>query len=166
MNIWILWRSKMMPLWKTRVILMGNYNINYLNNKERNNTYTVLISNDLKVVNTEPTRRKNLIDYIITKNNYQIQGAHAFISEFKTDHDALGIITLERIKNRGKQKVKRFFDKSNHSIKDLTSELKICDWNSVYKMESAEDMYLQFNSTLSSIFQKHAPLVKKKCMKW
>ena len=39
--------------------------------------------------------------------------------------------------------------------------LKICDWNSVYKMESAEEIYLKFNSIVSSIIQKHAPLVKK-----
>ena len=120
-----------------------------------------MIPYDLKVVNTETTRGKNVIDYIITEGNYQIQSAHTFISEIKTDHQAVGIITQERITKKRKTIIKMFFDKSNYSIKDFTSELKLCDWNSVYKMESAEEMYSQFNSILSSIIQKHAPLVKK-----
>ena len=113
------------------------------------------------MVNTEPTRGKNLVDYIITECNYQIQSAHTFISEIKTDHQAVGIITQERITKKRKPIIKTFFDKSNYSIKDFTSELKICDWNSVYKMESAKEKYSQFNSILSSIIQKLAPLVKK-----
>ena len=76
---------------------MGDYNMNYLNNKERNNLDKVLIPYDLKVVNAEPTRGKNLIDYIITEGNYQIQSAHTFILETKTDHQAVGIITQECI---------------------------------------------------------------------
>ena len=35
---------------------MGDYNIDYLNNKEQNNTDIVLIPYDLKLVNTQPTR--------------------------------------------------------------------------------------------------------------
>ena len=70
-------------------------------------------------------------------------------------------MTQDRITKKRKPIIKTFFDKSNYSIKDLISELKICDWNSVYKMESAEEMYSQFNSIFSSIIQKHAPLVKK-----
>ena len=120
---------------------MGDYNINYLNNKERNYIDTVLIPYDLKVVNTEPTRGRNLIDYIITEGNYQIQSVHTFISEIQTDHQAVGIITQERITKKRKQIIITFFDKSNYSIKDFTSEQIICDCNSVYKMESAEEVY-------------------------
>ena len=82
---------------RKRVILMGDYNIDYLNNNERNNIETVLIPYDQKVVNAEPTGRKNLIDYTITDGNYQIQSAHTFISEIKTVHQAVCIITQERI---------------------------------------------------------------------
>ena len=51
--------------------LMGEYNINYLNRKERNCLDTILTPYDLHVLNrTEPTRSKraseSLIDYIIT----------------------------------------------------------------------------------------------------
>ena len=146
---------------KKSVILMGDYNINYLNNKERNNIDTVLIPYDLKVVNTKPTQGKNLIDYIITEVNFQMQSAHTLISEIKTYHQAVGMITQERTTKKRKPIIKTFFDKSNYSIKDFTSELKIYDWNSVYKMESIEESYSQFNSILSSVIQKHAPLVKK-----
>ena len=156
-----------MPLWakNKRVILMGDCNINYLNNKERNNIDTVSILYDLKVVNTEPTRGINLIDYIITEGNYQIQSSHKFILEIKTNHQALGIITQECITKKRKPTIKTFFDKSNYSIKGFTSELKICDWSSVYKMENAEKICSQFNSILSSIIQKHATWVKKNCTK-
>ena len=95
------------------MILMCDYNINYLNNKERNNIDTVLIPYDLKVVNTEPTRGQNLIDHIIMEGNYRIQSAHTFISEIKTDHQAVGIITQERITKKRKPIIKLFFDKSN-----------------------------------------------------
>ena len=94
---------------------MGFYNINYLNNKQRNNIDTGLIPYDLKVVNAEPTRGKNLIDYIITEGNYQIQSAHTFISEIKTDHQAVGIITQECITKKRKPIIKTFFDKSKYS---------------------------------------------------
>ena len=76
---------------------MGDYNMNYLNNKERNNIDKVLIPYDLKMANADSTRGKNFIDYIITEGNYQIQSAHKFISETKTNHQAVGIITQERI---------------------------------------------------------------------
>ena len=82
---------------------MGDHKINYLENKERNNIDTVLIPYDLKTVNTEPTRGKNLIDYIITEGNYQIQSAHTFISKIKTEQQAVGIITEERITKNGNQ---------------------------------------------------------------
>ena len=120
-----------------------------------------MIPYDLKVVNTEPTRGKNLIEFIITEGNYQIQSAHTFISEIETDYQAVGIITQVRITKKRKPIIKTFFDKLNYSIKDFESELKACDWNSVYEMESAEEMYSQFHSILSYIIQKHAPLVKK-----
>ena len=50
---------------------MGDYNINYLNQKEHNCLDTILTPYDLHVLNrTEPTRvkgaSKSLIDYIIT----------------------------------------------------------------------------------------------------
>ena len=150
---------------KKRVILVGDHNINHLNNKERNNIGTTLISYDLKVVNIEPKRGKKLIEYIITEGNYQIQSAQTFISETKADHQAIGIITQELITKKRKPKIRTFFDKSNDSFKDFTSEQKTCDWNSVYKKESAEEMYSQFNSILSSIIEKHASLVKKICTK-
>ena len=81
--------------------------------------------------------------------------------EIKTDHQTVDIITQERITKKRKPIIKTFYEKPNYTIKDFTSELKICEWKSTYKKESAEEMYSQFNSILSSIIQKHAPLVKK-----
>ena len=98
---------------------MGDYNINYLNNKERNNIDTVLIPYDLKVVNTEPTRGKNLIEYIITEGNYQKQSAHTFISEIKTVHQAVGIITQDCITKKRKPIIKTFLTNRITQLKIL-----------------------------------------------
>ena len=72
---------------------MGVYNINYLENKEKQNLETIIQSYDLNVANKfQATRLKDesnsLIGYITIEGNETLLYSEIFYSPIQTDHFA------------------------------------------------------------------------------
>ena len=111
--------------------LMGDYNIDYLNRKERNCLNTILTPYDQHVLNrTEPTRTKgaseSLIDYIITDlpnaNVFETYISDTLLrSKIMSDveHTATSVISKLEMKTTRKSIVKEIFGKSTYPPRQL-----------------------------------------------
>ena len=106
---------------------MGDYNINYLNDSEKQCLDTILTPYGLKILNiTEPTRirkkSRTLIDYIITDHSCT-KSFETIVSDspFRTiknkpiDHLATSAVTNIKIKVPVKVFQKIIFDKSKYN---------------------------------------------------
>ena len=106
--------------------LMGDYNINYLNRKERNCLDTILTPNDLHVLNrTDPTRTKgaseSIIDYIIRDlpngNVFERYISDTLLRSkimSDVDHRATSVLIKLEMKTTRKSIVKEIFEKSTY----------------------------------------------------
>ena len=75
------------------IIMMGDYNIIYLENKEKQNLETIIQPYDLNVTNKHQATRikdesNSLIDYIIIDGNEPLLYKEIFDSPIQTDHFA------------------------------------------------------------------------------
>ena len=152
--------------------LMGDYNHDYLNSKERQSLDTVRIPYRLNVKNTSVQTRnqrssKTLIDHIITDpinpGNLKI-----FVSgtPFRTnknqtiDHRTTALITYTKIKSRKKVFQKVFFDNFTYNKHRLRDLLKHSDWGYFYYQNSAKPIFtifVNYNETaLSKSIKKKA----------
>ena len=76
----------------SNLILLGDYNLNYLNEDDKQSLDTILIPYNLDVTNKiTPTHSKALIDYIITDLGIKdlTNNSIVFIPPIKTDHQAI-----------------------------------------------------------------------------
>ena len=105
------------------ITLLGDYNIDYLNERERQDLETVILPYGLRINNTdEPTRvrgnSKSLIDYIIT-DHLQAETFRAHVSDTplrtgnkkRIDHFATSLITNIDCKPTCKVFRKTIYDK-------------------------------------------------------
>ena len=86
----------------SNLILLGDYNLNYLNEDDKQSLDTILIPYNLDVTNKlTPTHSKALIDYIITDLSIKdlINKSIIFIPPIKTDHQATAFITELKLNN-------------------------------------------------------------------
>ena len=104
---------------------MGDYNINYLNQREKEDLETVILPNGLTTINTDqPTRISNksgsLIDYIITDHYNNAHSFSSFVSDtpFRTsvpiDHFATSVISNINLQPSPKVFMKDIYDKKSH----------------------------------------------------
>ena len=86
----------------SNLILLGDYNLNYLNEDDKQPLDTILIPYDLDVTNKlTPTHPKALIDYIITDLSIKYLTNNSIFSTppTKTDHQATALITELKLNN-------------------------------------------------------------------
>ena len=86
----------------SNLILLGDYNLNYLNEDDKQSLNTILIPYNLDVTNKlTPTHSKALIDYIITDLGIKdlTNNSIVFTPPIKTDHQATALITELKLNN-------------------------------------------------------------------
>ena len=71
---------------KEKILLLGDFNINYLKPNERNKMDTILAPYGLSVVNKKPTSGKNLIDFVIHDEELPHSNVFAFESPNTSNH--------------------------------------------------------------------------------
>ena len=82
--------------YNSNIVLMGDYNLNYLNTEEKESLDTILTPYNLEVVNkSTSTHSKTLIDYIITDlNSNELKNKNInFTPPIITDHLATILIS-------------------------------------------------------------------------
>ena len=108
------------------IILMGDYNVDYLNLKEKECLETILLPYGLQIMNTDqPTRVKensqSIIDFIIT----DLPNSKCFetivsdaplrtLQNAEIDHWATSTITSIQWKKKSKVTIKEIYDKTNY----------------------------------------------------
>ena len=140
--------------------LMGAYNIDYLNNKEKQYLDTITVPYGLNIVNTEiPTRvrgkSKSLLDYIITDLPGSIN-FESYVSDTPlrnlngehVDHFQTSVISNVTLHQPPKVIIKEIYDKSNYKAEKLREIIRYSDWTNFYNQNCAEGMYTCFTSTI------------------
>ena len=102
----------------SKLILLGDYNLNYLNEDDKQFSDTIIIPYNLDVTNElTPTNSKALIDYIINdlsikdlKNNSIV-----FTPPIKSDNQATAFITELKLNNNVRPIKRKIYDKSKYS---------------------------------------------------
>ena len=151
---------------KKPLVLMGDYNINYFDKKERECLETILTPYGLNVMNKDHATRvqnqsRTLIDFIIT-DHLKSEIFETFVSDsvFRTsknksiDHRATSVLGSLKIEKRCNVTIKEVFDKSNYKRDDFCQKIQRSDWCRFYRQKSAEEMFYVFNDILKNAMRK------------
>ena len=143
---------------------MGDFNLNYLSRRERDDLDTILVPYNLAPKNkTLPTRvhgkSKTLLDYIIQDNGLPRMNCLVCETNFKTDHLATLLISNQKYKiNNSNTVQKTVFDRKSYNIQLFRQTLNNSNWSQFYQQTSAEDHFTAFSSIVEKALKKHAPL--------
>ena len=134
------------------IIMMGDYNINYLENKEKQNLETIIQPYDLNVTNKHQATRikdesNSLIDYIIIDGNEPLLYNKIFDSPIQTDHFAQLIILATKL-SKNKVIKKQIYDKTNYSPKGFKHSIKQLNWENFYCSTVPSEMLRTFEQNL------------------
>ena len=141
---------------------MGDYNINYLENKEKQNLETIIQPYDLNVTNKhQATRIKDesisLIDYIIIDGNEPLLYSEIFDSPIQTDHFAQLIILATKL-SKNKVIKKQIYDKTNYIPKDFKHSIKQLNRETFYCSTVPSDRLRTFERKLEQQILLHASI--------
>ena len=149
------------------IILMRDYNINYLDTLERYRLETVTLPYDLHMENkTIPNclnrgnNTKSLIDYIINDSS-TINDNIICDNIVKSDKLAtLSLIGLH-VETKKVQVQTKFFDKKKYFALDFKHCLELQNWQKMYVQNNLDSMLQDFTENFTIALSKNAPL--KKC---
>ena len=120
------------------ITLRGDYNLDYLNKKEKQSLDTIIIPYGLKITNESiPTRIsgncKSLLDYIITdlpeyKQSCISDTPLRTIKGKTSDHYATSIITEIKMHKPPKVTLKEIFDKTGYRVEQLRKLISNSNW--------------------------------------
>ena len=148
-----------------QVYLLGDYNVDYLEDFDQRKMKEFLNNLDLTIINTvAPTRitdqTSTLIDHFICSNekkayNYMITDANFF-----SDHCMCTFVDKTPIP---KPKTIPYFTfcRRGYSAQRFCEELSITDWSQMYLAPSAEDMMDAFERIFFTVLTKHAHYTRK-----
>ena len=143
-----------------RIILMGDYNIDFFQKNEKRKLETLFIPYGLVSCNTKIGTRQSinktaLIDYIITENFKK-----CFVTEsiLNSDHYGTVVILEEKMMMKQMPIKKTFFDKKNYSKEKFQEYIRSSDWSSFWMSQNANEMMFQFCIIVEQAISVHAPL--------
>ena len=147
-----------------KITLLGDYNINYLDSKEKENLDSIIIPYGLKVFCPYDETRisystKTHIDYIIS--DYETNGIEfCFDTRYKTDHFASFILTDIKC---GKilPRIISTFNKKNYQKNEFCNSLSALPWYLLYQCTDAQNMFSTMTYLISCALQQHAPIENK-----
>ena len=143
-----------------RIILMGDYNIDFFQKNEKRKLETLFIPYGLVSCNTNIGTRQSvnktaLTDYIITENFKK-----CFVTESILNSGHYGTVAILDEKMMMKQKPikKTFFDKKNYYKENFQEYIRSSDWSFFWMSHNANEMMLQFCIIVEQAINVHAPL--------
>ena len=149
---------------------IGDYNIDYLNEKERKSLDTITIPYGLRITNTVfPTRVQgnsmSLIDYIITDlpqvEKFQIVFSDTLLRTLhgkEIDHYAKSLISTITIQQLSKVMIKKVFDKTKQNVQVSPQLINDSNWGNFYNQDCAEGVFTIFIIILERAFKKCTPM--------
>ena len=145
-----------------RVTLMGDFNMNYLNNREKRKIQDTFAPYSLSVANKSiPTRYNkaggSLIDFIISEKKV-IKKTLICDAPFATDHNITLLVTNTERTMKQKAVPNLVFNKENYSCNRFRSDLERAPWFLMYSKKSSCRVFQKFEDIFSHCLQKHAPL--------
>ena len=116
--------------------MMRYFNINYLENKEKQNLEAIIQPYDLNVTNKRHSTRikdesNSLFDYIIIDGNDPLHYSEIVDSPIQTDRFAQLIFLATKL-SKNKVIKKQIYDKTNYSSKDFELSIKQLNWETFY----------------------------------
>ena len=148
---------------KKEVIILGDLNSDYLVKNDKVNVKNAITINGFKQLIDKPTRvtknAKSCIDIIAT-NKSNISKADVIPASL-SDHDM--IICVRKL-NHMKYNT-RYVTSRNYCRYDpvnLKRDLKNTDFSTVTNCNDVNEATKRFTSILTTVFDKHAPIVKKR----
>ena len=144
----------------TEIILMGDLNINHLNNTDHREIEDIFLLHDLTQIIKSPTRydlhgnSSSLIDIIFVNETSQIAKSEVLPMSI-SDHYMIGCVyKMNNVKFNGRAICCR--DYRNYNPKQLQKDIRESNLSQIENIKSANDALLFFKSTLIDIFEKHA----------
>ena len=145
------------------IILMGDYNINYLNSREKEKLDSILLPYHLEIQNkTEATRicktvkTATLIDYFIS--DIYVKKTILCDTPILSDHFALCTILKEQTNPLKLVEKKKIYDRITYNKAKFLDDLKKANWSVIYQQNNANEMLESFTKIFTRVLQKHAPL--------
>ena len=93
---------------KQQTLLLGGFNINYINPYKRNKMDTTFVPYVLSVVNQNTYKGKNLIDFVIKDDELPHSNIFSFEMPITSDHNANALITNVTIKKTASKNKNNF----------------------------------------------------------
>ena len=148
---------------KKEVIIMGDFNTNYLVKDDRYrmkemfmvNAFTQLIETATRI--TEETA--TLIDVVLTNNALNISST-VNIAASLSDHNLIGCIRKMNSFRYQPEVITRR-DLKNYDVNAINSELLKADWNNVYNSQSVNTAFSRLKEILLNTLNRYAQLSKK-----
>ena len=144
----------------SNLILLGDYNFNYLNEDDKQSLDTILKPYNLNVTNKlTPTHSKALIDYIIIDLGIRdlTNNSIVFTPPIKTYHQATAFITELKLNNNVRSIKRKIYDKSNYSNYKFKQKLSAINWRSFYSNNNPEIMLDIFTSNIADTIRECTP---------
>ena len=144
----------------SNLILLGDYNLNYLNEDDKQSLDTILITYNLDVTDKlTPTHSKALIEYIITDLGIKdlTNNSIVFTPPIKTDHLATAFITELKLNNNVRSIKRKIYDKSNYFNYKFKQKLSAINCRSFYSNNNPEKLLDIFTSNSADTIKKCAP---------
>ena len=80
---------------KQKILLLGDFNIDYLNPNEGNKMDTIFVPYGLSVVNKAPKKGINLIEFVTKDDELPHSNVFTFESPITSGHKAIAIIPTQ-----------------------------------------------------------------------
>ena len=135
----------------SNLILLGDFNLNYLKANENASLDTIFIPYNFDVANKIiPKHSKTLIDLMISDISLKDQSNRSFIftPPIKTDHLVTLFITERRVRNRIIPIKREIYEKNNYSELKFKTQLLRINWESFYRQNTPEEMCKVFCSNI------------------
>ena len=148
---------------KKETIIVGDLNIDYLNNDHQTmkdtfkiNGFTQLLSTATRVTETSAT----LIDIIQTNKALNISH-NTVIQAGLSDHDLIGCVRkMNNVKYQ--PEIIRCRNYSHYNTETINNELRNKDWNPVFNTNSPTNAWSYMKELLKETIDKHAPFITKR----
>ena len=149
--------------------LMGDFNLNLLNNQNHNATgefldglYSHLFFPLITLPSRITSHTATLIDNIFfnhVEHSYLRSGL--LITDI-SDHLPIFSISLDHMRTHQKQESLFIRDKSNQNISNFLEELDCTDWSNLDRYNDPKICYSKFLERYTKTYEKHFPLKKLK----
>ena len=123
-----------------KIILMGDYNINYLNSKEKEKLDSILLSYHLEIQNkTEATRickaskTATLIDYFVS--DIYVKKTIVCDTAILSGHFALCTILKEETNPLKLVEKNKIYDRSTYNKEKVLDDLNKANWSVIYQQK-------------------------------